>query len=130
MYKVKNRSDSSIERYKPRLVARRFPHKYSLDFDEIFCLIAKIKTVRVPLSLAASKSWKLWQMDVKNAFIHGELDREIYMEQPKGFESKSSPSYMCKLKKALYDLKQAFIAWNGKITEFLIQNEYSVLPTD
>ncbi|KAL4355035.1 hypothetical protein GQ457_06G000650 [Hibiscus cannabinus] len=88
VYKVKTRPDGSIERYKARLVAR---------------------------ALAASKSWKLWQMDVNNAFLHGELDKDIYMEQPRGFESKIHPEHVCKLKKALYGLKQAPRAWYGKI---------------
>lgn len=69
-------------------------------------------------------------MDVKNAFLHGEVDRDIYMEQPKGFESKDQPSYVCKLRKALYRLKQAPRAWYGKIAKFLLQNEYSATPAD
>ncbi|KAA0061433.1 Integrase, catalytic core [Cucumis melo var. makuwa] len=69
VYKVKTRADGTMERYKARLVA-------------------KLTTVQVLLALAANKNWKLWQMDVKNAFLNGELDRDIYMEQPKGFEDK------------------------------------------
>lgn len=69
-------------------------------------------------------------MDVKNAFLHGELDKEIYMEQPKGFESKTQPDYVCKLRKALYGLKQAPRAWYGKIAEFLVKSGYSVAPSD
>ena len=69
-------------------------------------------------------------MDVKNALLHGELDRDIYMDQPKGFESQSHPNYVCKLKKALYGLKQAPRAWYDKIAEFLLQSGYSVAPAD
>ncbi|RLN29889.1 hypothetical protein C2845_PM05G00250 [Panicum miliaceum] len=69
-------------------------------------------------------------MDVKNAFLHGELDKDIYMEQPKGFESKIHPEYVCKLKKALYGLKQDPRAWYGKIGEFFIQSSFKVAPSD
>ena len=65
-------------------------------------------------------------MDVKNAFLHGELDNDIYMEQPRGFESKIHPEYMCKLKKALYGLKQAPRLWYGKIGEFLVHSDFKV----
>ncbi|KAE8723075.1 PLAC8 family protein [Hibiscus syriacus] len=100
VYKIKRRPDGSIERYKARLVAR------------------------------ANKDWNLWQMDVKNAFLHGELDREIYMTQPMGFQSQDHPEYVCKLRKALYGLKQAPRAWYGKIAEFLTKSGYSVTPAD
>ena len=69
-------------------------------------------------------------MDVKNAFLHGELNKDIYMEQPRGFESKIHPEYFCKLKKALYGLKQAPRAWYGKIGGFLIQSGFKVAPSD
>ena len=96
VYKVKTRPDGSVERYKARLVARGFSQQYGLDYEETFSPVAKITTVRVLLALAACKSWKLWQMDVKNAFLHDEFDKDIYIEQPRGFESKIHPEYVCK----------------------------------
>ena len=89
VYKFKTHANGSVEKYKACLVARGFSQQYELDYDETFSPVAKITIVCVLIALAAIKSWKLWQMDVKNAFLHGELDREIYMEQPKGFESKA-----------------------------------------
>ncbi|GKU90510.1 hypothetical protein SLEP1_g4499 [Rubroshorea leprosula] len=103
--KVKTWPDGKIERYKASLVARGFSQQYGIDYDETYNLIPKITTVRVLLALATSKSMKMWQMDLKNAFLHGEIDREIYMEQPCGFEDKRHLEYVCKLKKALYGLK-------------------------
>ncbi|KAE8684131.1 PLAC8 family protein [Hibiscus syriacus] len=130
VYKIKRRPDGSIERYKARLVARGFSQQYVLDYDETFSPVAKLTTVRVLLALAANKDWNLWQMDVKNAFLHGELDREIYMTQPMGFQSQDHHEYVCKLRKALYGLKQAPRAWHGKIVEFLTKSGYSVTPAD
>ena len=92
--------------------------------------VAKITTVRVMLTLDACKFWKLWQMDVKNTFLHGELDKDIYMEQPRGFKSKIHPEYVCKLKKALYGLKKAPRAWYGKIGEFLVHSGFKIAPSD
>lgn len=130
VYKIKRRTDGSIERHKAHLVARGFSQQYGLDYDETFSPVAKLTTVRVLLALAANKDWDLWQMDVKNAFLHGDLDREIYMNQPMGFQSQGHPEYVCKLRKALYGLKQAPRAWYGKIAEFLTQSGYSVTPAD
>ena len=98
VYKLKVRLDGTIDRYKARLVARGFSQEYGLEYDETFSPVTKITTMRVLLAIAASKSWNIWQLDVKNAFLYGELDREIYMEQPQGFELKSQPNYVCKLK--------------------------------
>lgn len=130
VYKIKRRADGSIERHKACLVARGFSQQYGLDYDETFSPVAKLTTVRVLLALATNKDWNLWQIDVKNAFLHGELDREIYMVQPMGFHNEDHPDYVCKLRKALYGLKQAPRAWYGKIAEFLTHSGYLVTPAD
>ncbi|KAE8668864.1 tir-nbs resistance protein [Hibiscus syriacus] len=90
----KRHPDGSIERYKERLVARGFYQQYELDYDETFSPMAKFTTIRVLLAHAANKDRNLWQMDVKNAFLNGELDREIYMIQPMGFQSQDHPEYV------------------------------------
>ena len=89
VYKVKTCADGLVERYKACLVAQGSSQQYGLDYDETFSPVAKITIIRVLIALAASKSKKLWQMDVKNTFLDGELDQEVYMEQPKRFESKA-----------------------------------------
>lgn len=117
VYKLKKRADGTIDRYKARLAARGFSQQYGLDYEETFSPVAKIVTIRTIISLAAYKGWKLWQLDVKNAFLYGELDRDIFMEQLHGFISKEFPNHVCRLKKALYGLKQAPRAWYGKIAQ-------------
>ena len=107
VFKLKKKADGTIDRYKARLVARDFSQQYGLDYEETFNPVAKMVTVRTIISLAAYKGWKLWQLHVKNAFLYGELDRDIFMEQPHGFISKKFPDHVCRLKKALYGLKQA-----------------------
>jgi hypothetical protein len=119
IYKVKCKANGGVDRYKARLVARGFSQKYGEDYDETFSLVAKMTSVRVVISLAAHHEWKLWQLDVKNAFLYGEIDKDIYMEQPDGYISQAHPKHVCKLKKALYGLKQALRAWYGKIAEYL-----------
>ncbi|GKV52289.1 hypothetical protein SLEP1_g58877 [Rubroshorea leprosula] len=112
VYIIKHKVDGSIDRYKARLVARGFSQKYGEDYEETFSLVAKMTSVRIVLALAASQNWKLWQLDVKNAFLYGELDKDIYMQQPPGYVANSHPDFVCKLKKALYGLKQAPRACN------------------
>jgi len=119
VYKIKRKADSSVDRYKARLVARKFSQKYGEDYDETFSSVAKMISVRVVISLAAHHEWELWQLDVKNAFLYDEIDKDIYMEQRDGYVSQVHPEYVCKLKNALYGLKQAPRAWYGKIAEYL-----------
>ena len=97
-------SDGSIERYKTQPIARGFCQQYGLDYDETFSPVAKITIVQVPPALV-NNDWKFWQMDMKNIFLHGELDQEIYMNQPNGFENEVgvNSQYMRSLKKPHLD---------------------------
>jgi hypothetical protein len=105
IYKIKHAPDGNIERYKARFVARGFSQKEGIDYDEIFAPIARYSSIRIIISLAAVFGWKLHQMDVKTTFLNGEVEEEVYIEQPEGFIIHNKISHVCKLNKSLYRLK-------------------------
>ena len=98
IFTLKYKAHGSLERHKARLVAKGHTQTYEVDYQEAFAPVAKMNTIRIPLSLAAHYNWQLLQYDVKNAFLHGDLDEEIYMNIPPGFEG-NTDNKVCKLKK-------------------------------
>ncbi|KAG7578131.1 Zinc finger CCHC-type [Arabidopsis thaliana x Arabidopsis arenosa] len=119
VFKIKRNSDGSINKYKARLVAKGYVQRHGIDFDEVFAPVARIETIRFILALAASNGWEVHHLDVKTAFLHGELQEEVYVTQPEGFVVKGSEDKVYKLHKALYGLKQAPRAWNNKLNKIL-----------
>ena len=112
--KVKLRSDGSLERYKARLITKGFHQKHSIDFQETFLPIVRFTTVRCLIALAVSRHGLIFQLDVNNAFLHGDLYEDVYMQIPDGLNC--SLNLVCKLKKSLYGLKQALRHWFSKLT--------------
>lgn len=106
-FKLKLNSDGSISRYKARLVAKRFHQQAGVDFHKTFSPMIKLATMRLVLAIAVNCNWPLRQLDVSNAFLHGYLKEDIYMQQPPSYVDPVHPHYICKLHKSLYGLKQA-----------------------
>jgi hypothetical protein len=123
VYSVKIKADGSLDRYKARLVALGNHQKYGEHYEETFAPVAKMGTIRTILAIAASKHWCLHQLDVKNAFLHGDLTEDIYMRPPAGLFS-TPTSAVCKLRRSLYGLKQAPRAWYERFTSVLLQFDF------
>ena len=124
VFKLKRNSDGSISKYKARLVAKGYVQRHGIDYDEVFAPVARIETIRLLVSLAAASGWEVHHLDVKTAFLYGELKEIVYVSQPEGFEQKGCESKVYKLNKALYGLKQAPRAWNHKLNQTLRELQF------
>uniref|UniRef100_A0A2N9FLQ8 Reverse transcriptase Ty1/copia-type domain-containing protein n=1 Tax=Fagus sylvatica TaxID=28930 RepID=A0A2N9FLQ8_FAGSY len=131
VYKIKTRSDGTVDRYKARLVAKGFTQEYGIDYEETFAPVARLSSVRTLIAVSASRHWPLFQMDVKNAFLNGELTEEVYMQLPPSFSQPPgfSPK-VCRLRRALYGLKQAPRAWFAKFSSTISQHGFSASSYD
>nr|GEZ42400.1 retrovirus-related Pol polyprotein from transposon TNT 1-94 [Tanacetum cinerariifolium] len=124
LFKNKHDEEQTVIRNKSRLVVRGYRQEEGIDFKESFPLIARMEAIRIFLAYAAHKSFTVFQMDLKTAFLHGFLKEDVYVCQPKGFIDDDHPSHVYKLKKALNGLKQVPRAWYDELSKFLLHNHF------
>ena len=130
IFKKKMKVDRTIDKFKARLVAKGFTQKDGIDYFDTYAPVARISTIRVLVALASMHNLVIHQMDVKTAFLNGELQEEIYMEQPEGFVLKGHENKVCKLIKSLYGLKQAPKQWHEKFDHVIVQNGFKIHESD
>eukprot|EP00253_Pinus_taeda_P022507 PITA_22507 len=124
LYKSKFNVDGSIDKHKAKLVAKGYSQKEGIDYEDTFVPVAKLNTIRIMIALATKYNWKMHQLDVKSAFLNGELKEEVYLVQLEGFVKQGHEHLVCRLKKALYGLKQAPKSWYVKIDSFFYEKGF------
>ncbi|KAL8124691.1 hypothetical protein AgCh_012369 [Apium graveolens] len=130
VFKRKLNPDGSIDKYKARLVAKGFKQKEGIDYCDTYSPVARMVTIRMLIALASVHGLIIHQMDVKTAFLHGELEEEIYMDQPDGFVASGNERKVCKLIKSIYGLKQAPRDWHKKFDETILPFSYKINESD
>ncbi|KAL3534503.1 hypothetical protein ACH5RR_002964 [Cinchona calisaya] len=117
VFVVKVNPDGSVARLKVRLVVKVYAQTYGIDYSNTLSLVTKLVSVHLFIFLSVTNDWPLHQLDVKNVFLHGNLQEEVYMEQPLGFVAQGESDKVCKRQKSLYSLKQSSRAWFGWFSE-------------
>ncbi|GJT50040.1 retrovirus-related pol polyprotein from transposon TNT 1-94 [Tanacetum coccineum] len=130
LWKNKKDEDQTVIRNKARLVAKGYAQEEGIDFEESFAPVARLEAVRIFVAYAAHKSFPIYQMDVKTAFLNGPLKEEVYVAQPDGFVDPDHPEKVYRLRKALYGLKQAPRAWYDELSKFLISKGFTKAFSD
>ncbi|PRQ42077.1 putative RNA-directed DNA polymerase [Rosa chinensis] len=128
IFKTKLNENGEVEKCKARLVAKGYAQQYGIDYTEVFAPVARWDTIRMVIALAAKKGWKVYQLDVKSAFLHGELTEAVFIDQPQGYVKEGDELKVYKLNKALYGLKQAPRAWYSRIEAYFIKEGFERCP--
>lgn len=124
VYKTKFNEKGEIDKHKARLVAKGCSQQYGIDYYEMFAPVARWDTIRMISALAAKNGWTVFQLNVKSAFLHEDLEEPVYLDQPMGYVKKGEESKVYRLLKALYGLRQASRAWYGKIEGYCFKNGF------
>ena len=130
VFKAKYGEDGSIEKFDARLVAKGFAQKYGVDYEETFSPVVNFSSIRTILAMAVQKGWHVHQMDVITAFLNGDLNEEIYMQQPDGYKKTGDEELVCRLRKSLYGLKQSPRCWNTKFKSFMEEMDFHQSSAD
>jgi hypothetical protein len=130
VFRNKQDQDGIVVRNKARLVAQEYTQVKGLDFGETYALVSRLKVIRILLVNVYAHNIKLYQMDVKSAFLNSYINEEVYVEQPPNFEDDKKPNHLYKLKKALYGLKQAPRAWYERLRDFLLSKGFKMGKVD
>src|SRR5665811_779560 len=124
VFKKKIDMDGNVHTYKARLVAKGFKQIHGVDYDETFSPVAMLKSIRIILAIAAYYDYEIWQMDVKTAFLNGNLSKDVYMTQPEGFIDPKNPKKVYKLQRSIYGLKQVSRSWNIRFDEVISEHNF------
>jgi hypothetical protein len=130
VFKLKRNEHGAMVKYKARLVVKDYAQRRGIDYDEVFAPVARLDIVRLLIALATHKGWEVHHLDVKSAFLNGDLLEEVFVEQPASFIKKGSEEKVLKLKRALYGLHQAPRAWNAKLDDTLIELGFTRSPSE
>lgn len=128
IYKTKLNESGKVDKLKARLVAKGYTQEYGIDYSEVFAPVARLDTIRLVIAVAAIHGWILLQLDVKSAFLHGEINEQVFVEQPPGYVKEGHEHKVYKLKKALYGLKQAPRAWYSRIESYFMKVGFTKCP--
>ena len=129
VFVIKRKSDGSIDRYKARLVAKGFSQRPGYDFDETYASTVKWATLRAILALAALEDLEIESIDISSAFLNGDIDAEVYMQQPEGFPQ-GSPHQVLRLVKSIYGLRQSPRLWHSKLNSVLVKLGFNKIKSD